>query len=309
MGVRTTIVIYATSDETGTLAANDAFVRIAELEQVLSDWRVDSDVNQLCAKSGLGPVPVSPDLLSTLKKSLEVAAASEGAFDPTIAPLVRLWRETKETGVLPSDDRLRAARSMVDWRKVRLDEANSTVELQLRGMRLDFGAIGKGLAAQAAVDRLKSRGVTRCLVALAGDVACGDPPPNHEGWSVAVPSVRAIGDDPSAVLLLANQAVSTSGDAEQFVVIGEHRYSHILDPTTGLGLEHAFTTTVVAPRGEDADALSTAACAIGPDRARALLARYPRSAAVMVDAEERGGGLRIIDSDRVLHWRGAAPQP
>jgi FAD:protein FMN transferase len=305
MGVRTTIAIYADDRDAASTAANLAFLRIAELDQVLSDWQGDSETARLDEYAGLGAVPISADLAFALETSLGIAAASDGLFDPTVGPLVREWRAMRSTGVLVSSERLHAVRELVGWRLVHLDVARRTASLERAGMRLDFGGIGKGLAAQAALERLRELGFPCALVALAGDVAVGAAPPRTKGWSIAVPSVAGSKDE-AAVLVLVNAAVSTSGETEQFVEIDGRRYAHIVDPRTGLGAVDARTATIVAPRGELADALATAA-ALGTDATiRALVERFPDTAAIVV---ERDGTRTVLDPKHALVWRDGAPRP
>ncbi|MCC6409543.1 MAG: FAD:protein FMN transferase [Planctomycetes bacterium] len=299
MGVRTTIAIYAPDEASASTAANLAFLRIAELDQALSDWLVDSETNRLCELAGLGAVPIGRDLAFALETSLGVAAASEGLFDPTIGPLVRQWRAMRSSGRLANAEELASARALVGWRLVELDAPNQRAALPLRGMRLDFGGIGKGLAAQAALDRLRELGFESALVALAGDVAVGAPPPGARGWTVSVPSVVDARGTP-AVLLLAHAAISTSGDADQFVELGGKRYAHIVDPRTGIGALAPRTATVVAPRGELADALATALALADDATARRLVERFPATAAVLVDRE---GVQTTLDPSNTLRWR------
>ena len=299
MGVQCKVVLWAPDGELAREAAEAAFARIAQLEDALSDWRPDSELNRLCRARG--PVPVGEDLWLALGVGLEVARQSDGAFDPTVGPLVQLWRQSRRTRQLPPAAALAAARARVGWHKVRLDAARRTVELQNEGMALDLGGLGKGLAAQAAVDLLRARGLPQCLVALAGDVAVGAAPPDRPGWRVEVAGGQA--REPAGTLWLCHAAVSTSGDTEQFVAIDGVRYAHIVDPRTGLGIQHRWSVTVVAPRGEQADALSTAVWVLGEDRGRALLATRSGVAAVFETRVGEDRAARAVwDPGQVLRW-------
>lgn len=276
MGVPTRIVVYAQSPETARDAAAEAFERIGELDQVMSDYRSDSELMRLCAAPAGTPVPLSDDLFRALSVSQDLTRASGGEFDVTIGPAVALWRRARKTHQLPSESEVAGAKALVGADLLTLDRTADppTATLAKPGMRLDLGGIGKGFAAQAAVDLLVARGHPRCLVALAGDIAVGDPPPGAEGWRIQLP--RPAGDSGGkGCILLRNAAVSTSGDTEQFVEIGGRRYAHILDPRTGLGLTECRTATVVAPRGELSDALATIACILPPERFDAVLSRFP----------------------------------
>jgi thiamine biosynthesis lipoprotein len=303
MGVRTEIVLFSEKKAVADEAAATAFERLAQLDSILSDYRHDSELNRLCARAGSGPVAVSEDLFETLRTSLAVSRASDGAFDITIGPGAKLWRETRRTGALPDEDSLAAARALIDWRNIILDGRHQTVELKLAGMRLDLGGIGKGFAAQQAVELLKSRGFNRCLVALAGDIVVGDPPPHEKGWGIEIAEREAsLLSQGASVLLISNAAVSTSGDVEQIIDINGTRYSHIIDPRTGLGITARRSVTVAAPRGEVADALASALCVLGLDSAQFVLDAFPGSAAIIQEIIEPETILSIIDPAGVLDW-------
>jgi thiamine biosynthesis lipoprotein len=180
-------------------------------------------------------------------------------------------------------------------------------------MRLDLGGIGKGYAAQQAVDLLKSRGVSSCMVALAGDVVAGNAPPESDrGWRVefaersSATRPRVEGRNESSTtsrsLLLADAAVSTSGDTEQFIDIAGTRYSHIIDPRTGIGLTAQRSVTVIAPRGELADALSSALCVLGTEGAESILKQFRGSAAIFQETFDGQLVRTVVDPAGVIDW-------
>jgi thiamine biosynthesis lipoprotein len=226
----------------------------------------------LCAAPAGIPVPVSEDLFRVLEAAQRLAVETDGAFDVTLGPVIRLWRTARKEQRMPAAEALREARSRSGHRLLRLDAAARTVTLARAGMQLDFGAIGKGFAADEALAVLERMGMRRALVAASGDLAMGEAPPGQAGWRVGV---GGAGEEFAKVLELHDAAVSTSGASEQFAVIGGTRYSHIVDPATGLGLKDAIEVTVVARRGMEADSLATAVSVIGEARGRALAARRP----------------------------------
>ena len=301
MGVQTRIVLYSPSETLASEAAAAAFDEINRLDGVMSDYRRSSELNRLSDAAGGAPTPVSPALLDVLSTSLLVAAASDGAFDPTIGPAVKVWRDARSSRSLPDEAVIAAARSLVDWRNLKLDTHAGTARLTSAGMRLDLGGIGKGYAAQEAVDLLIARGYPSCLVALAGDIAVGAAPPGEPGWRVAVAGEQG-GTESPRTLVLANAAVSTSGDTAQFVEIAGQRYSHICDPRTGLGIPARRSVTVVAPRGAEADALSTAACILGFEKAAPVLKSFPGVAAAFEEHAAHGATRQEFDPSRLLRW-------
>jgi thiamine biosynthesis lipoprotein len=301
MGVQTRIVLYSPSETQASEAAAAAFAEINRLDGVMSDYLRSSELNRLSDAAGGDPIPVSPALLDVLSISLRIAAASDGAFDPTIGPAVKVWRDARSSGALPDETVIAAARDLVNWRNLKLDPIAGTAQLTSAGMRLDLGGIGKGYAAQAAVDLLIARGYPNCLVALAGDIAVGDAPPGEPGWKVAVAGEQA-GPDSPRTLVLANAAVSTSGDTAQFVEIAGQRYSHICDPRTGLGIQARRSVTVVAPRGAEADALSTAACILGFEKASPVLKGFPGVAAAFEEHAKDGVTRQEFDPAHLFRW-------
>jgi thiamine biosynthesis lipoprotein len=302
MGVQTRIILYAPSEQAAFSAASAAFDRINQLDALMSDYQRRSELNRLSDSAGGEPVAISDDLFDVLSISNTIATQTGGAFDPTIGPAVQLWRGARRSGSLPSESELLLARGLVNYRNLVLDPVARTARLTVPGMRLDLGGIGKGYAAQQAVELLTSRGTSRCLVALAGDIVVGEPPPGASGWAIVVSgeqdqSVARGAAGPT--LSFARGAISTSGDTAQFIEIDGRRYSHICDPRTGLGIEARRSVTILAPRGEISDALATAACILGPVSVEPVLAQHPRVAAIFQTGHSE---TSIYDPDHLITW-------
>ncbi|MBN1420430.1 MAG: FAD:protein FMN transferase, partial [Planctomycetes bacterium] len=204
--------------------------------------------------------------------------------DVTVGPVVRLWRYARRLHELPEPDLLREALSLVDYRLIRLDASRRTVRLAKPGMRIDLGGIAKGYAADEAVKVLRAHGIAAALVDAGGDMALGDPPPDRSGWRIGVAPHRD--GAPRRFLVVARAGVATSGDAYQHVTIGGRRYSHIVDPRTGLGLTDRSAVTIVASDGMTADALASAVSVLGPERGLALIEATPGAAGFIVRAPE-----------------------
>ncbi|MFM7149048.1 MAG: FAD:protein FMN transferase, partial [Gemmataceae bacterium] len=235
MGTLFRVVVFAPDEPTAKAAARDAFARAAALNNVMSDYQATSELMRLCARAGQGFVPVSKDLFQVLSRAQKVSRDSEGAFDVTIGPVIRLWRIARKSRTLPAPDRLLAARELVGWKNLELDEKTCSVRLLKPGMQLDLGGIGKGFAADEMLKVLARHGLTRAMVVAGGDVTVADPPPGKPGWTIAIAPIDSRKEG-SRYLVLANAAVSSSGDAEQYVEIDGVRYSHMVDPRTGVGL-------------------------------------------------------------------------
>ncbi len=276
MGDAARIVVHAQDEQQARAAAAAAFNRLDELEAVMTDYRDDSELMRLCAAPADTDVPLSEDLFGVLSHALRIAAATGGAYDPTLGPLVALWRKARADGSLPAPEALRDALARSGHDKLVLDARRRTACLTTPGMRLDLGGIGKGYAADAAAAVLEARGLTSYLVSLGGDVRVGEAPPGEPGWRIAL---LESGDEE---VVLVRSSISTSGDAHQFVEIGGERYSHIVDPRTGLGLRRQATVSVVATDSTTADALATALSVSGGEEAEALLTRFPGAGVRMV---------------------------
>jgi thiamine biosynthesis lipoprotein len=271
MGTRFRILVYAPDEATANKAARAAFARIKQLDGIMSDYKPESELMRLCAKAGGPPVRVSEELFFVLEKAQQVARLSDGAFDVTVGPVVRLWRFARKAQRLPDADELKEALPLVGYKMMILDPKERTVRLTREKMQLDLGGIAKGYAGDEAVKVLREHDLTRVLVAAGGDIVAGDPPPGEKGWTVGIANLSHPEEKPKRSMLLANAAVSTSGDAEQYVEIGDKRYSHIVDPKTGVGILGQFSATVTARRGIDSDSLTKIVAVLGPEKGFKLL--------------------------------------
>ncbi len=291
MGTTFRIVLYAPDKATAKKASDAAFARVGELDGIMSDYKKDSELMLLCKTftTDVGdPVKVGGDLFFVLRKADELSKKSDGAFDVTVGPVVQLWRLARRTQQLPDAKEFAAAREKVGYKKVKLDATKQTVQLLTPGMQLDLGGIAKGYAADEALKLLRDKfGIKQALVAAYGDIACGDPPPGEDGWKVEIAPIAK--SQKPRPLKLANAAVSTSGDLEQFVEIGGVRYSHVLDPKTGLGLTGRRSVTVIAPNGTTADSMTKAVSVLPPEQALKLVEETPGAATyiVVLDKDEK----------------------
>ncbi|HET9371511.1 MAG TPA: FAD:protein FMN transferase [Vicinamibacterales bacterium] len=277
MGMPVRIVLYAPAEPAARAAAIRAFARIASLDAEMSDYRPDSAISEVSRRAP-APVRVSADFIEVMGRAIEIARLTGGAFDPTIAPVVALWREARKTGRLPDAAALDRARALVGWRQIALDREQRTIRLTRSGMTLDLGGIAKGYIIQAALEALQLDGVRRAMVEAGGDVVAGDPPPGSPGWRIELPAAAHL---PSAFVAsasaLSNRALSTSGPAMQGVEIGGVRYSHVIDPGTGRPLTDAVSAHVIDDDAARADALATTATVLGTLGLADLRARFPRA--------------------------------
>jgi FAD:protein FMN transferase len=278
MGLPFRITLYAADETTAKAAADAAFERISQLNSVLSDYDPDSEISRLSRTIGKD-VPVSTDLWNVLERAQGMSAKSNGAFDVTIGPLVNLWRRARRKHEMPSRDSIDEMRSRVGWKYLQLNPQTRSVRLLKDDMRLDCGSIGKAYAVDAALTVLRDRGIHRALVGGGGDMAAGSPPPGKEGWLIEAAPLDAPDAPKAEIVLLNNSAIATSGDIFQHVELDGVRYSHIVNPHTGLGLTDHSLVTVLAPNCATANSYSTTVCILGPERGLQLVENSPTIAA------------------------------
>ncbi len=285
MGSKFTIVLYAPDEEAANRAFQAAFARIAALDACLSDYSAESELAKFSAAAPTPePVHLSDDLFAVLTLAQDISEQSQGAFDVTVGPLTRLWRRARYLHEMPSESRLRDARAAVGHRYLTLDPATHTARLLQPRMRLDLGGIGQGFAVDQAMLELRKCGIERAIINASGDLLASGPPPGQPGWLVGIGPLQP-NAKPSVFGHLAHQAISTSGDAFQFVELNQVRYSHIVDPRTGLGLTERSSVSILAQDCTHADALATAASVMGVAAALPWIEQMPGVDALFVVAE------------------------
>jgi FAD:protein FMN transferase len=283
MGTDFRIVLYSADAEAANRAAAEAYSRVAALNRVMSDYDPTSELSLLSATAGGGkPQAISDDLWFVLQRAQRLAEATDGAFDVTVGPLTKMWRSARRTKTFPPEDRMAEARAAVGYRHLRLDPEQKTAKLLVPNMRLDLGGIAMGYAADEALKILKRHGHSRAMVDASGDIVCGDAPPDAQGWKVGIAPLTESKGPPSRFVMLANGALTTSGDAFQFVEIDGTRYSHIVDPRTGRGLTTRSSVTVTAPDCITADSLATAVSVLGPKPGMELVVRNRASVLIVL---------------------------
>lgn len=285
MGTEFRIILYASDSTVAHSAVRAAFKRIDSLNQILSDYEDDSELSKLNETAGQGrAVPVSEPMFSVLQKSLAISKKTDGAFDITVGPMVELWRKSRRTERLPTKEELARVRKVVGYQHVNLNGKNRTVELLKKGMKLNAGGIGKGYAADQVLKVLKGYQFNSVLVDAGGDIVAGDAPPNRQGWKIAI-KVDNNGQLVDKVISVSNIAVASSGDLYQYVVIEGMRYSHIVNPRTGLGLTDQSRVSVIASNGTVADSYATALSVLGPIKGLKIIEKMPDAEAIFLRNE------------------------
>lgn len=257
MGTEAKVVLYAADSTEAASAAGQAFDHISELNEQLSDYLIDSEVSRLSKTRGQ-PIVVGENLWNVLITGQKIAQASEGSFDVTVGPLTLLWRKAMRRATLPDSVEITNALAAVGYRLLVLDASSRTVQLNGENMRLDLGGIAKGYAADEALKTLVRAGFASAAVDVGGDIALGNAPPGSGGWSVEVFDLNIEGELETEKLTLENCGIAVSGDTYRYLEYDGIKYSHIIDPRTGYGVEHERRVAVVAPSAIIADAWASA---------------------------------------------------
>lgn len=277
MGTEFRIVLYAAEEGLAKQAATAAFLRIDELNDIFSDYQEDSEVSKLSAAAGSGvKMPVSSEMWQVLRFSKRLSRKSDGAFDVTIGPLSKLWRRAFRRQAFPETPLITSATALVNFRYLKLYRKGHRAKLKRKDMRLDLGGIAKGYTVDAVYEVLLDHGIDQALVDGGGDIYAGAPPPGTSGWEVRF--VRAGDAEEGSTLLLKNQAMASSGSTYRYLEWNGRRYSHIIDPRTGLGVTETAIINVIADNCMTADALASALSVLKENERIKLLTAYPEAA-------------------------------
>ena len=285
MGTLVSITAVAENDQAANRAIDAGFKEVKRLEQLLSTWIPESEMSRVNAAAGVMPIPVSPDTLAVVQRALQAAEMTGGGFNIAIGPAVEAWNVI-EGQRIPTESELEALRPLLDLKAVHVDMRERTIFLEKIGMRIDVGGIGKGYAADQAVDVLRKAGTDAGVVALSGDIKTFGQLPGGGKFPVGIQHPR----QDSAVLVwidLQDEAISTAGDYERFFERDGVRYHHILDPRTLQPARSCQSVTVIAREGVWADGLDTGIFVMGPEGGMELVEQLPDVEAIIVDAEGR----------------------
>lgn len=277
-----------------------AFAEMERIQKMMNDRDPDSEISRLSEIAVDKPVEVSPELFDVLWASVETSRLTEGAFDITVGPEVRLWRRMQQEGRPPTPEELAAARSRVGWEKLILDPEKRTVQLAVEGMHLDVGAIAKGYTVDLVAKALVDAQVPTGMVDIGGNIRCfGTIPDYPEGWVIGLQDPRNE-EERMAKLSLRDMSVATSGDYRRFAQVEGQKQSHILDPRSGQSVRDLISVTILAPTAMRADALSTAVSVMGFEKGMALIESLEDVEAIVVTSEEPGQFISTVGADQYI---------
>ncbi|NQT65825.1 MAG: FAD:protein FMN transferase [FCB group bacterium] len=282
MGCRFDINVSANTQKEADEYIDMAIAEISRIEKLISSWDASSQTSAINSKAGIEPVKVDVELFDLIKRAIVISKLTDGAFDISFASMDTIWKFDGSMKEFPTEEEIKASVAKVGYQNIILDGAKHTVFLKLKGMKIGFGGIGKGYAADKAKELLISNGVNAGIINASGDMNTWGKQPNGDYWTVAI--TNPLNKDKEYGLLpITNGAVVTSGDYEKFVMFNNKRYSHIIDPRTGYPATGIISVTVFAKQAELADALATSMFVMGVDVGLDRINQLPNMECIIID--------------------------
>lgn len=282
MGSSFEITVVAEDEDFAKESLAIAKKEIIRIEDLISSWDQKSETSRINRNAGIAAVEVSKELFDLIFRAQQISKLSSGAFDLTFAAIDKLWNFDGKESEMPNPDTLKASVFNIGYQLIELDEESLTVFLPKKGMKIGFGAIGKGYAADRAKQLLVERGVLGGIINASGDMNTWGTKPDGSSWTIGI--VNPMNNKKVfSWFSLEHNAVVTSGDYEKFTQINGRRYSHIIDPRTGIPSQGIVSCTVFAGKAELADAIATAIFVMGVESGLFLIDQLPNIEAILID--------------------------
>jgi thiamine biosynthesis lipoprotein len=282
MGSRFEITVVAQDSTVANIYIDDAVAEITRIEKLISSWDLNSQTSTINRNSGVKPVVVDPELFGLIERASKISKLTDGAFDISYASMDDIWKFDGSMTEMPSEDIIRTSVAKVGFQNIVLDKEKSTVFLRIKGMKIGFGAIGKGYAADKAKSLLIKNGIASGIINASGDMNTWGKQPNGKEWKVAITNPLNK-NKVFALLPTTNGAVVTSGNYEKYVNFNGIRYTHIIDPRTGYPSSGIISVTVFAPKAELADALATSVFVMGKEVGLDRINQLPNIECIIID--------------------------
>ncbi len=289
MGSKFEVTAIAKNKEVAWTAINAGIAEITRIEQLISSWDANSQTSKINQQAGINAVKVEKELFNLIYRAKKIASLTNGAFDISYASMDRIWKFDGSMNTMPSPEIVAEARSKINWNNILLNKEHQSIFLKEKGMKIGFGAMGKGYAANRAKAIMqKMEGIKGGIVNAGGDLIAWGQSNHQDGWSIKIADPKDK-EKMLGYLQLQNQAIVTSGDYEKFVQFDGKRYAHIIDPRTGYPTTGIKSVTIISPDAELSDALATSVFVMGKIEGLALI------------NEIKGvEGLIVTDEDEIL---------
>lgn len=298
MGSRFDITVVANDSIQANKYIDTAIAEISRIEKLISSWDANSQTSEINRNAGIKPVKIDKELFDLIERAIGISKLTDGAFDISYASMDRIWKFDGSMTKIPSEEEIIASVEKVGYQNIVLDKQNSTVFLKLEGMKIGFGAIGKGYAADKAKSLLISKGVPSGIINASGDMNTWGKQPNGNEWKVAITNPMDK-NKVFALLPITNGAVVTSGNYEKYVNFNGKRYTHIIDPRTGYPSIGIISVTVFAPKAELADALATSVFVMGKEAGLDRINQLPKIECIIIDDKGNITKSKNIEIDKL----------
>lgn len=286
MGSRFDITIVDKDSASAEENINLVIAEVSRIENLISDWRSDTQIGQVNSNAGIKPIKVDAEVFELTERAIHLSEITGGAFDISFAAMDQIWKFDGSMREMPSPEAIRKSVEKVGYKNIVLDKTNSTIFLKFKGMKIGFGALGEGYAADRCKEMMLKKGVMAGIVNGSGDLNTWGTQPDGSAWNIGVTDPK----NPTqllAVVPLAHGAVVTSGSYEKFVVFDGKRYSHIINPKTGYPASGLSSVTIFGPSAEMANGMSTSIMVLGKKEGLKLLKTYPEMSCVLISDKNR----------------------
>jgi thiamine biosynthesis lipoprotein len=286
MGSRFDITIVANDAAMAEQNIDTVVAEVTRIENLISDWIPATQVSQVNSNAGIKPVKVDREVFDLTVRAVRLSELTHGAFDISFAAMDRIWKFDGSMKEMPTPEAIKKSVEKVGYQNIILDSTASTIFLKLPGMKIGFGALGEGYAADRCREMMLTRGIKAGIVNGSGDMSTWGKRPDGKPWNIGITNPMHK-DELLAVVPLRETAVVTSGSYEKFVMFNGKRYAHIINPATGYPATGLCSVTVFGPSAEKANGFSTSLMVLGKDRGLALLSRFRDYKCIMITDEGR----------------------
>lgn len=287
MGNRFEISVVAHLQEWANNRIDEAVSEIQRIEKLLTTFNDNSETNLVNRNAGIAPVQVSDEMFALVERSIRISSITQGAFDITYGSIdKRFWNFDESMTALPDAAEAKHAVRLINYKNIILNTADKTIFLKNKGMRIGFGGIGKGYAAEMAKQVMQKNGVENGVVNASGDLCAWGNQPNGKPWTVGIAHPDMAGQ-PFSYMDISNMAVATSGNYEKFVVVKGKKYSHTIDPRTGFPVHGIKSVTIISPNAEISDALATPVTIMGVEAGLHLINQLKQVECVIIDDDNK----------------------
>lgn len=281
MGSRFDITIVAHDSLTAETRIKETIAEITRIENLISDWKSDSQVSEVNQNAGIRAVKVDREVFDLTKRAIAISKITNGAFDISFAALEKIWKFDGSMTEMPTPEQIKKSVEKVGYQNIALDSIQSTIFLKLPGMKIGFGSIGKGYAADKAREVMEAKGVKAGIVNASGDLTTWGTQPNGKEWTIGITNPFDT-DKFVKIFSLKREAVTTSGSYEKFTELNGKRYSHIINPITGYPATGLVSVTIFGPSAEMANGFSTSLIVLGKEAGLQLINKYPECSCLMI---------------------------